>query len=231
MGYTPVFVEMSGRPCLVVGGGQVAQRRVERLLEAGAAVTIISPGLTPWLTAQVRSGRLRHLQRPYAPGDLRGFSLVYAVTDDRELQGRISAEARDEGVLINVADAPELCSFIVPATVARGDLQIAISTGGASPALAGRLRSELEHRFGPEYAALAAILRAARSYLRSGQPDAKKRAERLSALAASELAEKLRLRDWAAADRILAEHLDGTGLASLGFSQEDIDCWLLGAGA
>lgn len=225
MGYTPVFLEMSGRPCVVIGGGRVAERRVRTLLEVGAAVTVVSPTLTSWLAVQVRSGRLRHLERCYMPGDLSGFSLAYAITDDHEVQGRISAEAWDRGVLINVADAPGRCSFIVPATIARGDLQIAISTGGASPALARRLRRELERQFAPEYAAVVAILRAARSHLRSVEPDATERASRLSALAASDLADKLRLRDFVGADRILAEHLDGMSLTSLGFSREKVNSY------
>ncbi len=207
MGYIPIFLDVGGKPCLVVGGGEVAARRVRALIEAGATVTIVSPELGAELAAIARRGRIRHLPRRYQRGDLTGFELAYGATDDGALQRELAAEARELGVQINVADEPELCSFIAPAVIRRGNLQIAISTSGASPALAARIRRELEPQFGPEYERLLEVLRRARMHLMGVEADSGERARKLRALAASRLRESLARGDDAAADAILAEHL------------------------
>src|SRR5208282_284919 len=152
MGYIPIFLDVTGRECVVVGGGEVAARKVESLLEAGAHVTVVSPRLSPPMSAIVAREPITHVAREYERGDIRGCVLVYAATDDPNLHRDLAAEARALGIPINVADVPDLCTFIAPAVVKRGALQIAISTSGASPAFAARLRSELEHQFGTEYA-------------------------------------------------------------------------------
>ncbi len=215
MGYIPIFLEVGGKRCLVVGGGEVAARKARTLLAAGATVTIISPALSAELAAIAARGAVRHLARPYRRGDLSGFALVYAATDDAALQRELAAEAGPLEIPINVADVPELCSFIAPAVIRRGELQIAISTGGASPALAAQLREELESRFGPEYARLLEILRAVRRWLAATEPDRAARAHKLRALAGSRLRECLASGDDSAAAAILREQL-GVTLAELG---------------
>lgn len=208
MGYIPIFVEVAGKPCIVVGGGEVAERKVKALLEAGAAVTVVSPALDGALAAMARRGTVRHLARSYQRGDLRGFVLVYAATDDGALNRRLAVEADELGTPINVADAPELCTFLSPSVIRRGDLQIAVSTSGASPAMARRIREQLELLFGAEYAPALEILRAVRDRLQAAEADPAARAQKLSALAAStRLLESLRQGDHGAANAALAEHL------------------------
>jgi precorrin-2 dehydrogenase len=217
MGYIPIFLDVTGRECVVVGGGEVAARKVESLLEAGARVTVVSPRLLPPLEAFVARGRVIHLARGYERGDIRGCVLVYAATDDPELHRELAAEARALGIAINVADVPELCTFIAPAVVKRGALQIAISTAAASPAFAARLRSALEDQFGSEYALTLEVLRAARRRLHTDGIDPADRTRRLKDLANSALPEAIAAGDLAAVERILATHLgDGVGLAGLG---------------
>jgi len=158
MGFFPVCLQLAGRHCLVIGGGEVAARKVEGLLACQAAVTVISPQLTAELARLHQQGELAWLTRAYREGDLAGAFLVIAATDDEAVQARIHAEAEAGNILLNVADVPKWCNVILPAVVRRGDLSVAISTGGASPALARKLRRELEQRFGPEYDALLQLL-------------------------------------------------------------------------
>ncbi|MFZ0887138.1 MAG: bifunctional precorrin-2 dehydrogenase/sirohydrochlorin ferrochelatase [Candidatus Binataceae bacterium] len=208
MGYIPIFLEVGGKPCIVVGGGEVAQRKVRALLEARATVTVVSPALSAELAAMARRGTIRHLARSYQRGDLRGFVLAYAATDDGAVSRQLAVEADELGIPINVADVPELCTFVAPSVIRQGDLQIAVSTSGASPAMARRIREELEPMFGAEYALALEILRAARSWLQAAEPDPAARARKLSALAASRrLLECLRRGDYSSADAALAEHL------------------------
>jgi precorrin-2 dehydrogenase/sirohydrochlorin ferrochelatase len=217
MGYIPIFLDVTGRECVVVGGGEVAARKVESILEAGAHVTVVSPSLSPPMKAIVAQEQVTHIARDYQRGDIRGCVLVYAATDDPKLHRELAAEARALGILVNVVDVPELCSFIAPAVVKRGALQIAISTGGASPAFAARLRRNLEDQFGPEYARTLEVLRAARRRLHACEIDPAVRMRRLKDLANSALPDAITARDVSAIDRILATHLgDGVDLAVLG---------------
>jgi precorrin-2 dehydrogenase/sirohydrochlorin ferrochelatase len=165
MKYYPVFLDVQGRRCLVVGGGGVAQRKVRGLVEAGAQVTVISPELTSSLRRLVNKKRITHLPRRYRKGDLRGYFLVYGATDHSSTQNLIAAGVKSSAVLLNIVDRPGLCNFIAPAIVKRGDLILAISTGGASPALAKKLRGELEQSFGPEYARALRFLQSLRKKL------------------------------------------------------------------
>jgi precorrin-2 dehydrogenase/sirohydrochlorin ferrochelatase len=166
MGSYPVCLELAGQPCLVIGGGPIAERKVEGLLAAGAAVTVVSPSLTPGLVALARGGRIRHLPREYGPGDVAGSRLALAATGKREVDAAASREGRERGVWVNAADDPELCDFTLPATLRRGDLVVAVSTGGASPALARAVREELEGHLPESYAALADIVAEVRRELR-----------------------------------------------------------------
>ena len=134
----PVFLDLAGVPVLVVGGGPVALRKVLGLVKAGAAVTVIAPDVVDGV-AEIATVE----QRPYATGDLTGFQLVVSATNDPTVNAKVAADARDAGIFINSADDPDNCTFILPAIARRGPITVAISTGGASPALAGRLRDEI----------------------------------------------------------------------------------------
>jgi precorrin-2 dehydrogenase/sirohydrochlorin ferrochelatase len=147
----PVMLNLRDRPVLVVGGGEVALRKVEGLLAEGARPTVISPSTVPDIDELERRGAITLRRRGYCQGDVAGFALVFAATDDREVNARASAEAREAGIWANVADDPELCSFHLPARVQRGALQIAIASDGGAPFVVRRLRQMLERRFGPEW--------------------------------------------------------------------------------
>ena len=148
-----MFIKLAGQPCLVVGAGAVAEGKISGLLGAAAKVRVVAPDATEQVRSWAAAGQIEDLSRPFEPDDLDGVFLVVVATSDPELQQNISAEARRRGVLCNVVDVPELCDFYYPAVARRGALQIAVSTSGQSPALAQRLRKELEEQFGPEYEA------------------------------------------------------------------------------
>ncbi len=174
MGYYPVFVEMTNRPCVVIGGGAVAERKVEGLLAVGASVTVLSPTLTSRLEALGAEGRIRHIGREYGPGDLAGYRLAFVATDDGAVNAAVAREGRERGVWVNAADDPANCDFILPSVLRRGELVVAVATGGASPALSRAIREELEAYFTEDYAALAALAAEVRRELRrrSLAPDA-----------------------------------------------------------
>jgi precorrin-2 dehydrogenase/sirohydrochlorin ferrochelatase len=167
MAYFPVFLELAGRRCVVVGGGVVAERRIAGLLAAGAAITVIAPTLTSALAALAAEGRLRHEPRGYRAGDLAGFDLAFAATDAGDVNGALAREGRARGVWLNAADDPVNCTFILPALVRRGDLTVAVSTGGTSPALARAVREDLERYLTADYATLAQVAAEARRELRA----------------------------------------------------------------
>jgi siroheme synthase-like protein len=162
MAYYPVFLRLRGRRCLVVGGGAVAERKVAGLLAAGAAVTVLSPALTRGLGRLVAAGRIRHLARRYAVGDLAGFDLALAAARDSRVNRTVAREGRRRGVWVNAADDPARCHFILPALLCRGSLLVAVSSQGTSPALAGLVRDEIARWIGADYAALARVAAGAR---------------------------------------------------------------------
>ena len=167
MRYYPICVDMAGRACLVVGGGVVAERKASGLLESGARVTVVSPAITARLEAWAHEGQIRVIRRGYEPGDLADQSLVFVATDDGVVNAAVAADARAAGVLINAADDPAHCDFILPAVLRRGALTVAVSTGGASPALSRAVRDELETHFDREdYASLLEVAADARARLR-----------------------------------------------------------------
>ncbi len=145
-------LDIEGRACLVVGGGSVARRKVDGLLAAGGAVTVVAPECLPMPDG------VSVALRPFQQGDLAGVALAVAASDDRELNALVARRARDQGIWVNVVDDPRAGTVILPAVAQRGSLQIAVSTGGASPALAQRLRERLEKEFGAEYGDLVALL-------------------------------------------------------------------------
>jgi precorrin-2 dehydrogenase / sirohydrochlorin ferrochelatase len=214
MGYLPIFADLSGRSCIVIGGGELAAAKVAILLKAGAAVTVISPALNAVLTGAAERGKVRHVARTYIKGDLRGSFLVYVAIDDIAMARRVAGEARELGIMVNVPDNPALCSFISPASFRHGDLQVAISTSGSSPAMARLLREHLEEQIGPQYSVLLEIMRRARNYLRSRETDAQRRADILRSLASGLLALANGLNP-ASIDEVLRAHLKAD-LAELG---------------
>lgn len=151
MRYYPAYLDLRDRACIVIGGGAVAERKALSLLEAGADVTIISPSLTPKLRELSDSGKINHLPRKFNEQDLSGAYLVIAATDSPEENIRAADVCKKRHVLVNSVTPPEVGNFIVPSMVDRGDLLIAVSTSGASPALSRKIRKELEERYGPEY--------------------------------------------------------------------------------
>jgi len=163
--YFPVALSLQDRCCLVVGGGTVAERKVEALLDAGAEVLVVAPSVSTQIEALGLLHALEVRRREYGPEDLDEVFLAVAATDDREANARVAADARERGVLVNAVDDPANCDFITPAVVRRGDIQVAVTTGGASPALARHLRQLLEKLLPPEYEALANLLAEARSEL------------------------------------------------------------------
>jgi precorrin-2 dehydrogenase / sirohydrochlorin ferrochelatase len=142
--FYPVFLELNGRPVLVVGGGNVAERKVQSLLDAGASVTVVSPEVTPLLQEQGAQGKIRLHLRRVAELDFEGVMFAISATDDPSTQKEVARWAASRKVLVNTVDQPALCDFIVPAVVRRGDVTVAISTSGSSPALAAELRGRIE---------------------------------------------------------------------------------------
>jgi precorrin-2 dehydrogenase/sirohydrochlorin ferrochelatase len=147
----PMFMKLEGRPCLVVGAGVIGEPKIGSLLTSGASLRVIAPQVSPAVAEWARAGAIVWEAREFKVTDLDGVFLVIAATSSREVNGAIFHEARQRNILCNVVDDPEYCDFYYPAVVRRGDLQLAISTNGHSPALAQRIRRELEIQFGPEY--------------------------------------------------------------------------------
>ncbi len=156
--YYPVFLNVAGKRCVVVGGGEVALRKVKGLLGHRARVVVISPDLFDGLAELEKSAEITVFRREYRSGDLEGAFLVIAATDDRTANRLIAEECGERNIMVNVVDDPALSSFISPAVVERGDLTIAISTAGGSPALARKIRERLEGAFGPEYTQLVEVV-------------------------------------------------------------------------
>lgn len=157
-GYPITLVDLDKISCIVVGGGEVAARKVAALREAGARPVVISPHLVDALQRQAGRGDIDHIERAYQPGDLTGARLVIAATDDPAINETVWQEALAAGCLVNVVDDPARCNFYVPATVRRGALTLSISTGGNSPLLARRIREQLEAQFDAAYEPFLALL-------------------------------------------------------------------------
>jgi precorrin-2 dehydrogenase/sirohydrochlorin ferrochelatase len=175
MKFYPAYLDLHGRPCLLIGGGQVAERKAATLLRAGASVTVISPRLTPKLRQLSESGTVAWREKEFEEGDLEGFLLVFAASDSAGVNRDAARACRGRNVLVNVAAPPEESTFIVPSIVERGDLLLAVSTCGSSPALAKKLREELESRYGPEYDQFLRILSELRRRIQTEIPDEKER--------------------------------------------------------
>lgn len=173
----PMFLKLARRRCVVVGAGQIAEGKIASLLEAGAHVRVVAPHATPTIATWAHNRRLIWIQRAFEPADLDRAFLVVAAASSVKVHRIVFREARHRGVLCNAVDEPARCDFYYPAVVRRGDLQIAVSTSGRSPALAQRLRRELEAQYGPEYEAWLDHLGRSRAELfaRSMNPETRRR--------------------------------------------------------
>jgi precorrin-2 dehydrogenase / sirohydrochlorin ferrochelatase len=156
--YYPVFWDVQDKKCVVVGGGEVAARKVKRLLACGAAVSVVSPQLSPEFISLKAEKAIEHIAADYNARYIAGAALIIGATDNEEINAAISRDARNLGIPVNIVDDPQKCDYILPSIVERGDLVIAVGTGGKSPALARYLREELESRYGVEYELLLNIL-------------------------------------------------------------------------
>jgi precorrin-2 dehydrogenase/sirohydrochlorin ferrochelatase len=203
----PISLDLHGKRVTVIGGGEVALRKVELLLGAGAAVTVVSPEVCPQLAAL---GGIELRQRPFRPDDLGGCRLAIAATDQPDVNLEVCREARERGVLVNVVDQPELCDFHVPASIRRGRLCVAISTGGASPALAQRLRRELEAQFPSDYAQFASLLGEMRREIIARVQNENARRELFVQLASDDLFRLLKASGEAAARAEMLKRIDAS---------------------
>ncbi len=205
MRYYPIGLDISGRRCLVIGGGEVGERKAQRLLECGARVSVVGRELTPVLAGLAQEGRIDHIQGDYEKGLLEGAFLVIGATDDRAVNERIFRDARKRGVLANIVDDPKRCDFILPALYRQGDLVITVATGGKSPALAKKLRKELEERYGPEYETLLKIMGTLRGEIidRGESPDENRKV--FEDLVESDILEQIRKGKWKRAEKIVKD--------------------------
>lgn len=216
MAYYPAFIEMEGKRVLVVGGGRVAQRKIEVLLAHGAKVQVISKGLTPTLNRYLEEGRIDFLGQEFQEERLEGAFMVMAATDDPVLNHRVSEKARARGLLVNAVDQPSDCNFIVPSILRRGDLLIAVSTSGKSPALAKKVRESLEEKFGREYESLLKLMGRLRNQILSlGLPPHEKR-RIFEEIVNSPILAAVEREDWEAVRAIL------NGILPIPFSLEDV---------
>ena len=190
--FYPIFLDLEGRATLVVGGGAVAERKVESLLEVGARITVVSPTATPRLREWGAAGRIALQPRPFEDADVTGHLLVIAATDDSETQHAARAAGARHHVLVNVADQPDLCDFILPAVTRRGDVVVAVSTSGKSPALAAALRSRIDRLLPADVARAASVLGSVRDETRRRYTDADDRKRAFERVVASGILDWIR---------------------------------------
>ena len=177
---TPFYIaclKLTGRRCVVVGGGEIGLEKVEGLLACGGDVTLVAPTAVPELEQLAAEGSIEWIRREYEPGDLERTFIAIAATDDTDTNIRVYEDAERRAMLVNIVDVPPLCNFILPAIVRTGPLAIAISTAGASPALAKRMKREVSELFGEEYARLAIMLNDARGWAKGTLPTYQDRKE------------------------------------------------------
>ena len=183
MSLYPIFLKLEGHKVLIVGGGLIAEQKIEAVLRSATDVTVVSPQITPRIRLWAHQGRIKYMGLNFRPGMTRGCFLVIAATDSEETNRAVYQEARESGALANAVDDPGHCDFYAPAVVNRGDFQIAVSTGGNSPALSQQVRKQLEQDFGPEYETWTAWLGRIREMMRKVLPRSDRRKELLMLLA------------------------------------------------
>jgi siroheme synthase-like protein len=192
MRYFPVYLDLQDRPVLVVGGGEIAEGKILQLVEAGGAVHVVSPTLTPRLKAMASDRGIEYRERRFEPSDLDGISLVISATDDQSVNQEVARLAGERGLLCNVVDQPALCNFITPSLVTRGRLQISVSSGGASPSLTQRVKREIAALIGEEYAGLLELAAEMRREVKERIPDFDRRRSVLHAFVESEALDLIR---------------------------------------
>ncbi len=202
----PIFLNLRGKNCLVVGGGRVAERKVGALCGAGANVTVVSPGLTDSLEKSAESGLLHWTARAFVKTDLNDMTLVIAATDDKNINERVYTAAQQARVLANIVDQPQMCDFFVPAVLKRGQLIFAVSTGGASPAFAAHVRDGLGKEFGPEYADYLELVGDFRRRIRERMTEPARRDQAYERLFASNVLERLRDGERIDVENLVAEY-------------------------
>jgi len=207
MPYYPILVDLQGKEVVVIGGGTVAQRKIETLLEYGAVVNVVSRQLTPMLNRYLEEGKIKFLGEEFRESYLNGVFMVIASTDDASLNHRISQEASKKGILINAVDQPSDCNFIVPAILRRGDLLIAVSTSGKSPAIAKKVKEDLEDQFGLEYETLLVIMGNLRKEVLSRGLSQDENSRIFHDIVDSHILEAIRREDWNEVASILTEKI------------------------
>ncbi len=207
--YYPIYLDIANKRCVVVGGGAVAERKARRLLECGARVVLVGKTLTPFLEQKKNEGAIEHVDAEYEGSCLAGAFLAIGATDRDEVNESVAADARAKGIPANIVDKPSRCDFIVPAVFRRGDLAIAVSTGGKSPALAKTIRKELGKCYGREYAVLVNILGDLRDRIIAAGRSPAENKRLFEGIAASEIIPALRENDW---DRVKEIIFGITGL-------------------
>lgn len=208
MKYLPIFLDLRGMKVVVVGGGKVAERKVLTLLKAGAEITVVSPVLTPRLSKEKDAKRFRHIGRRISARDLSRAFLVVSATDSPDINRFVSSRSP---ALVNVADIPSQSNFIAPSLVERGDLVIAISTSGSSPALAKTLRRELEKSFGPEFSAYLALLKRVRARALAEVPHRTERERFLKRIGSRKMVGLLKTGGFAAVRKKVLDDFKETG--------------------
>lgn len=207
MRYYPVFLDIRGKRCVVIGGGKVAERKALGLLAAGALVSVISPRLTARLNGLALAAKVEHISRCYEKGCLKGAAIAIAASDSKDVNAAVFKEAARRGIPVNTVDDPALCSFIVPSTIERGNLTIAISTAGKAPALTKRVREYLEKIIGTEYALFTEIIGAARNNLLKTGANRVKKERVINALMDSPLLDLIRNKENTRIDALLKNFL------------------------
>ena len=205
MKYYPVYLDITNKRCVIVGGGDVAERKAERLLDFGARVTVIGKTLTPLLETMKRDGRIEHIHADYDGTLIGNAFMLIGATDRDDINTRISLDGKHKGILVNIVDDPAKCDFILPSLVQQGDLAIAISTGGKSPALAKKLREELEKRYGPEYEALLHMLGKLREKVVARGYASDENKQRFEAVIDSDILQHIKDKNWEQVKKIIYE--------------------------
>jgi precorrin-2 dehydrogenase len=203
--YYPVYIQLKEQPCVVIGGGKIAEGKVEGLLAVEAKVTLISPDLTPHLQDLVKQNRITYLSRTYQPGDLTGAFIVICATDQAEINHQVWQEASANNQLVNVVDDTPRCNFIAPSILRKGDLTIAISTSGKAPAMAVRLKERLQRELGPEYERFLELAGKLREPLAHHIPDFETRKALWYELVDSEILDALARGDDESAKEIISQ--------------------------
>lgn len=201
MKYYPLFLDIAGKKCVVIGGGEVAARKVARLLECGADVFVVSPELNAELVTMKADNTVFHIESVYSADCLTGAALVIGATDNEKINAAVCADARKLGIPVNIVDDPEKCDFILPSVVERGDLIMAVSTGGKSPALARHLREELEKKYDRKYEIFLKIL----GGLRRRMKDADAGKKWFESLMAAGILDLIAAEDWEKVRKMVRE--------------------------